>query len=414
MGYLGLGLCTVAALTPDEIEVQVVDEAVEEVDLDDRPDLVGIAVIAPTAPHAYQLAARFRRGGVPVVLGGIHATLNPEEALAHADAVVVGEAELTWPLLLDDFSRGSLGRLYRADRLADFKSSPLPRRELLERDRYRLPGVIQTSKGCQHGCEFCSLPPVVGLKPRHRRVEDVVDEIRRLPDKTICFIDENIYSDRRFTADLLRRMLPLNRRWIAECTWHIARDDEVLSLARQSGCLGLFIGFDSVNQQHQLGKVPRVSDVERRYIQAIRSVHEQGIAVMAGFVFGLDSDDVSVFERSLRVILEGRADLANFNVALPYPGTPLFNRLSAEGRIIEWDWSKYLNPNVCFEPKRMTVEQLQEGIAWAWREIYSTPNMVKTAIRSVLKLGWAAGLISLMANLALKRDCKREAAMFGR
>lgn len=414
IGYLGLGLCTVAALTPDDMDVQVVDEAVEDLDLDDRPDLVGIAVLAPTAPHAYRLAAHYRRAGVPVVLGGIHVSLNPDEAMPHADAVVVGEAELTWPQLIEDFRRNALQRIYRADGLADFRSSPLPRRDLLRSSLYRLPGVVQTSKGCPHGCEFCSLPPVVGLKPRYRRVEDVIDEIRRMPARTICFADENLYSNRSFTAELLRRMIPLNRHWIAETTWHIARDDEVLSLARQSGCMGLYVGFDSVNQQHHIRKLPAAGDVERTYIQAIRNIQGQGIAVMAGFVFGLDSDDVGVFERSLRVILEGRADLANFNVALPYPGTPLFDRLKTEGRITEWDWSKYLNPHVCFEPKRMSAEQLRDGIAWAWSELYSAPNMVRTAISTVLKLGWATGLITLRANLTLKRDCRLEAARLRR
>jgi radical SAM superfamily enzyme YgiQ (UPF0313 family) len=359
------------------------------------------------------LASTYRKQGIPVILGGIHVTMNPDEAMPRADAVVIGEAELTWPRLIQDFRRSSLQKIYRADTLADFKSTPLPRRELLKHKKYRIPWVVQASKGCQYECEFCALPPYAGSKPRYRNVEDVIDEIAQLPGKTILFADDNIYSSREFAAELFNQLIPLRKRWVAESTWHIAFDEEVLSLAAKSGCIGLFIGLDSVNRQHKMRKIPRVNDIEGHHIRAVHRVREKGIVVMAGFVFGLDNDDTTVFSRSLRVILESGADVAHFNALTPYPGTPIFNRLSKEGRIIKWDWSKYHTPNVCFEPKNMSVEQLKAGTLWAQNKFFSRRNILRTSFSTVRKLGWAKGLITLGLNFSLKEGARKEAARAG-
>jgi radical SAM superfamily enzyme YgiQ (UPF0313 family) len=403
IGYPGLGLLTVAALTPPEHEVRVVDEAVEEIPWDWRPDLAGITVQAPTAPYAYELADRFRRDGVPVVLGGIHVSLNPGEAASRANAVVLGEAEDNWPRLLADFRAGALAPSYRAVGLADLDASPEPRRELLQAGHYRIPWVIQASKGCPFDCEFCSLRAYVGHHPRFRRVERVVEEIRRMPGDAVLFADDNLYAHRSWALELYRALAPLGKRWIAETTWHIAEDEEALELARASGCVGLFVGLDSINQQRWMRKVPRAA-VEERYAAAIRAIQRKGIAVVAAFVFGLDGDGPDVFERSLAVVREGGANLVNFSALVPYPGTPVFERLRQEGRITEWDWSKYISPNVCFTPKGMSARDLAEGTRWCQQQFYSLNNVLRGAVQAGYRLGWAMGILSLKLNLAQRRN----------
>ena len=403
IGYPGLGLYTVAALTPPDAEVEVVDESVEEIDEGFVPDLVGISVQAPVAPRAYELSARFRNMGVPVALGGIHVTLNPEEAAEHADTIVCGEAELTWPRLIEDLRQGRIAPVYEANGAADLDASPRPRRDLMRLDAHT-PSVVQASKGCPFDCEFCSLAACSDQKPRFRSIDRIVEEIRTLPRDPILFIDDNLYANRDFAKRLFRALAPLKRQWVGESTWHIALDDEVLGLARDSGCAGLFVGFDSINQQYMIRKVPPTGDPEAKYVQAIRNLVEKEIACVAAFVFGLDSDDTTVFERSLNVVREGGAHLVNLSVLVPYPGTPVFHRLEREGRITEWDWSKYVSPNVCFEPKNMSAEELHEGTLWAQREFFSLGHVVKSAVRTCLQLGWGRGMMALRLNLAQRRN----------
>jgi radical SAM superfamily enzyme YgiQ (UPF0313 family) len=403
IGYPGLGLLTVAALTPADIEVRVIDESVEAIPWDWDPDLVGVSVQAPTAPYAYELARTYRGRGVPVVLGGIHASLNPDEAAAHADAVVLGEAEGTWPRLIDDFRRHAMEPRYCASGLADLDRSPEPRRDLLRAGDYRIPWVVQGSKGCPFGCEFCSLHAYVGHRTRLRRVDRVVEEIRRMPGDAVLFADDNLYADRAWALDLFRAMRPAGKRWIAETTWHIAEDEEALDLACASGCVGLFVGIDSINQQHAMRKVPR-QRADERYAGAIRAIQRRGIAVVAAFVFGLDGDGPDVFERSFSVIRDGGANLVNFSALVPYPGTPVFHRLRQEGRITEWDWSKYISPNVCFRPKRMSADELAAGTRWCQQEFYSLGNVVKGAVQAGYRLGWAMGILALKLNLAQRRN----------
>jgi radical SAM superfamily enzyme YgiQ (UPF0313 family) len=410
IGYPGLGLATVAALTPLDITVRIIDESVEEIPFAAKPDLVGISVQAPTAPYAYRLADRFRAEGRTVVLGGIHASLNSEESASHADAVVIGEAELTWPQLLRDFQQGQLKKVYRAAGLADLDSSPRIPRQLLSLKNYRMPWVVQASKGCPYGCEFCSLHCYVGRVPRYRRVESVRQEIEDIPAGRILFADDNLYADRNYALQLMTALLPLQKKWAAEASWHIAYDEEVLSLAKQSGCVGMFIGFDSINRQYKMEKVPDSDDVEGIYIRAIRNIQRHGIAVVAAFVFGLDQDDTTVFEKSLQVALKGGANLVNFSVLVPYPGTPIFHRLKAEGRIIEWDWTKYISPNVCFEPKRMTPAQLKAGILTVQKKFYSYSNILRSSLQTARRLGWAKGLFSFSLNVSQKRNWGKGAA----
>lgn len=403
LGYPGLGIYTVAALTPPEAKVMVVDESTRPIPDAPRPDLVGISVQAPTAPHAYALAARMRRSGISVVLGGIHVTLNPEEAAKHADAIVVGEAEATWPQVVRDAMDGRLERRYDAPGPVPLDTSPLPRRDLMPRSR-RTPWAIQATKGCPFDCEFCSLAALGHRRLRRRTVQDVVDEIRMIPGDPILFVDDNLYADRAYARQLFEALIPLRRTWVGEATWHLAFDEELLHLTRASGCGGLFVGFDSINPQHRIRKVPSGASPESTYIEAMRRIAGAGIGVVAAFVFGLDADDSSVFERSLQVIREGGAHMINLSVLVPYPGTPIFRRLVGEDRITEWDWGRYVSPNVCFEPKGMTARELREGTLWAQKEFFALPRVMRTAARTTHELGWGRGLLALQLNLAQRRN----------
>jgi radical SAM superfamily enzyme YgiQ (UPF0313 family) len=403
LGYPGLGIYTVAALTPPEATVIVVDESTQPIPNASHPDLVGISVQAPTAPHAYELAARMRSSGIPVVLGGIHVTLNPEEAAEHADAIVVGEAEATWPDVVRDAMNGRLEPRYDAPGPVPLDSSPPPRRDLMPHGRHT-PWAIQATKGCPFDCEFCSLAAVGHRRLRRRSVERVVEEIRTLPGDPVLFVDDNLYADRAYSRQLFEALIPLRRSWVGEATWHLAFDEELLHLTRASGCEGLFVGFDSINQQHRIRKVPGGASPESTYVEAMRRIAGAGIGLVAAFVFGLDADDSSVFERSLEVIREGGAHMINLSVLVPYPGTPIFERFAREGRITEWDWGRYVSPHVCFEPKRMTAQELGEGTLWAQKEFFALPRILRTAARTTHELGWGRGLLALQLNLAQRRN----------
>ena len=389
IGYPGIGLATVAALTPPDIHVRIVNEAIENIDLDYPADLVGISVQAPTAPHAYRLSTHFRQKGTSTVLGGIHVSLNPDEALPHANSILLGEAEIPWPVLIGDFLKGDLKKIYGPIKMADLDNSPCPRRELLNKERYQLPFVIQASKGCPYGCEFCSLYCFLGHMPRYRDVSKVAKEIESLDGDNFLFADDNIYSNREYSLGLFNVISNCKKHWVAESTWHIAFDNETLAASKRSGCVGLFIGFDTINQQPHITKVPKSNEVEEIYIRAIKNIQSYGIAVVAAFVFGLDNDDESVFERSLRVVRRGGANLVNFSALVPYPGTPIFRRLDREGRIIERDWSKYISPNICYEPKMMNRSTLEAGIRWAQSEFYSMGNILQVSWETTKSLGWA-------------------------
>jgi len=403
-GYPGMGLFVVAALTPPDVDVRVIDESVDDIPDDFVPDLVGISLLTHSANYAYEMSARYRAQGIRVVLGGIHATLNPMEAAAHADAVVIGEAEPVWPELIDDFRSNRLQGFYGTRALTPLGQSVLPRRDLLNRAYYQVPNVVQASKGCPFDCEFCSLVPAVNYKMRFRKAEDVAEEIRTLPPGPIMFVDDNLYANREYSRALFRALRPLKRKWVGESTWHIAFDNETATLAKEAGCLGLFIGFDSITRQTAVRKVPEAREAEEIYVEATRSMQLHGMAVVAAFVFGFDNDDPSIFERTFAVIRRSSADLVNFSVLIPYPGTPAFQRLDAEGRIANRDWSKYVTPNVVFRPKAMTPRELAHGTQWIHDQFFSLRHIGRTAIHTGLNVGWGMSLLALKLNLARRKN----------
>lgn len=382
----------VAGLTPESWEVRIVDEAVEPLDLDLEADLVGITVMTPLAPRAYQLADHFRRRGTPVVLGGIHPTVLPDEAARHADAVVVGEAEEVWAEVVRDAARRRLRRFYRPARRPDLTGLPLPRRDLFRPGAYLATATVQTSRGCPFACDFCSVTRFFGRTYRWRPVDEIVREVSSLGQGVALFVDDNIFGAPARARELFQRLAPLRIRWIGQSSINIARNLELLKLAAKSGCRGLFIGLESLvpGNLRQMGKslVNRVGD----YREAIIRIQEHGIGVEGAFIFGLDQDDPDIFGRTVDFARRVRLAAAQFGILTPFPGTPLRDRMEREKRITERDWGCYTISQVVYQPARMSAAVLKAGCDWAYRSFYSYPSILGrllpqiTRFRSTLPL----------------------------
>jgi radical SAM superfamily enzyme YgiQ (UPF0313 family) len=373
-----LSLTTLAALTPKEIEVIIEDENVQEIDFDDQPDLVAISIITPLAKRGYAIADRFREKGVPVVMGGFHATWMPEEAGEHADSVVLGEAELSWSRLLEDLKAANLRRFYQPDGKADLKGLPIPRRDLLKKGGYFFTNTMQISRGCPFQCCFCSVTAFFGHTYRLRPLDEVKREaeILRRQNDFIFFVDDNIIGNPAYARDLFSYLQGLKVKWVSHASLNIAENDELLSQAAKSGCHGLFIGFESLSQE-TLKSHHKTSNLVERYKEQIRKIHGQGIGIEGSFIFGSDEEDSSVFHRVVDFCEETKIDAAVFAILTPYPGTRIYEQYMQEDRILSRDWDLYDMDHVVFRPKQMTVEQLQEGHDWANRRFYSYPSMLK-------------------------------------
>lgn len=364
-----LALTTLAALTSDDWDISIVDENVDNLSFSDLPDLAAISIMTPLAKRGYEIADTYRQKGVPVVLGGIHPTMMKDEAKAHADAVVLGEAEAIWPQVLSDFKRSDLKSFYRADNFCSLDRLRIPRRDLLNKDAYFFVNTIQTTRGCPFDCDFCSVTSFYGRTFRVRPVEDVVNEIGQVGGGFIFFVDDNIVGTPSYAKELFRALIPLKVKWFSQASLSIVKDRELMDLAQKSGCKGLFIGFESLSQKslQAMGKpINRVN----KYAEAIRMIHDHGIGIQGSFIFGTDNDDASVFSKVLRFIEKTHLEAAIFSVLTPFPGTRIQKALQRENRIIHTDWEKYDMNHVVFKPKKMTPEELQDGFDWVYRKLY--------------------------------------------
>lgn len=379
-----LSSLAVAAAMPEGVETRILDEEVEPLDLEERADLVGISFMTFNAPRAYEIADAFRRKGRPVVLGGYHPTFRPEEARQHADAVCVGEAEANVERLVGDFLAGRLRPLYD-EGPADLSGLRRPNRTLVPRGRYAWVDAIQATRGCPHGCTFCSISSFFGRRFRTRPVDDVVDELRGLGPR-ILFLDDNLTVDADYSRELFARMIPLGKRWYSQSSVALADDPGLLELAVKSGCRGVFVGFESVSQDGltALGKeFARVRD----YRRAVERFHDAGVGVQAGIVLGHDADGPGVFRETLDFLVEARLDALQATVLTPFPGTPIFAEMEAAGRIVDRDWSHYDFRHVVFEPKQMSRETLQTGHDWLLARFYSLRAVAGRLLGEISYLG---------------------------
>ncbi len=371
-----VGLPLLAALTPDQHQVRLVDEAFAPDDPGEDVDLVGLSVMSDLAPRAYRIADAYRRRGVRVVMGGIHPTVLPAEALEHADSVVVGEAEDTWPVLVRDAASGRMQPVYRSERPVNLGGLPRPRRDLYPKasDKGYTPLAtgVETSRGCPYDCEFCSTGPVQGRRYRVRPVPDVIAELESLDSRYLFVVDDALGLDRAAAKKLFAEMIPLGRKWVGEGTVSLAEDRELLRLMGRSGCLGLLLGFESVQPDPAAG-MRKLKALTVDFAEAVRRFHGEGMAVMGAFIFGFDHEDGDVFDRTLEFAMKSRLDCAQLRVLCPFPGTRLYARLLAEGRLLDPRWwlGGHHPDTLLFRPRGMTVDEFLDGFARVNREFFS-------------------------------------------
>jgi len=396
--YAPLTLTTLAALVPQDLEatLTLVDEGIEDVDLNLDADLIGMTVITGTAPRAYELSAHFRSRGIPVVLGGPHVTLVPDDAQPHADAVVVGYAEDTWPELLRGAAAGRLRPRYTQSADLSLANRPYPRRDLMPGARFLTNNVFEATRACIHNCEFCVVPAAWGRKPYQKPVEDVVEDIRRHGARKLIFVDLNLIADRGYAERLFAALIPLKVRWYGLSTVLLADDLPLLKLAARSGCRGLLIGFESILPAN-LQKSSKGFNRPSRFKEVVALMHAHGIAVYGCFVFGMDHDTRDVFLETARFAVESQIDLPRFAISTPFPGTALYHRLEREGRVLTRNWELYDGQHVVFQPARMSVQELQEGTERAWRAAYSVGSIARR-----LRGSPASPWVALTANLGYR------------
>jgi radical SAM superfamily enzyme YgiQ (UPF0313 family) len=382
---LGSGLLVIAALTPKETELKLIDENIEEIDHREVYDLVAITAMTQQATRAYKIADNFRERGIKVVLGGIHPTVLPDEAGHHGDSIIVGEAENSWKKMLEDLERDNLKSVYTDPYGADLTQSPIPKYELLEQKPYKIVW-IQTSRGCPHDCGYCCASRVYGFKYRHKTISRVVEEIHLVRSvkkhALIGFADDNLFSARTYARKLLEKITGLGIRWIGQSDISVAYDRSLLSSIKKSGCVALLIGLESVDEKNLKGldssnwKLKQL----KNYEESIRTIQDSGVGVIGTFIVGFDNDDSSVFERLANFIIDNHLAGAQIAALTPFPGTWLRKELLNAGRILDTPWENYTFYDVNIKPKLMSTWELEKGVLAVFKKIYS-PSVAAGKIR---------------------------------
>ncbi|NLF32519.1 MAG: radical SAM protein [Planctomycetes bacterium] len=372
-----LALLVLAALAPPEHQVELADENVERARFDDRPDLVGITVKVDTADRAFAIADAYRRRGVAVVLGGVHASCCPESCAAHADAIVLGEAEGLWERLLADLAARRLQPVYAHDVPPDLADAPIPRWELLAGRNYLYTNTLTVSRGCPWQCDFCyNSAPGVASVFRTKPIGAILREIDSLRTRHVMFIDDNLIGDRRFAAELFGAIRPLGLSWHAAVSADVGRDEALLDLMADSGGQSLFIGFETINDANLAAAAKRQNRVAD-YDRTIERIHERGMMVNASIVLGFDRDGPEVFDRTRDWLVSRRVETMTAHILTPYPNTRLHARLAAEGRITDTDLRHYTTARVVFRPAGMSAAALQRGYLRLYDEFYSWRSILR-------------------------------------
>ncbi|MCL4517751.1 MAG: B12-binding domain-containing radical SAM protein [Thaumarchaeota archaeon] len=393
-----LALLMLGAVTPPDIEVQIIDDRLNEIDFDQQVDLVGISVTATmAAPRAYEIANEYHRRGVTVVMGGIHPTALPQEAIQHADSVVMGEGEEAWPRVLADYKHGELKPFYRGRLQNELDRLPIPRRELIrDTQNYLTAAVVTTSRGCENGCSFCSAQIALGKKRRVRSVESVIAELSKLGGKVVFFMDDNLGWDLTYAKKLFRALIPLRIRWFGNISLLAFEDTEFLELAAKAGATVIETGFESLTPVTIAGIKKQKTNDPARYKTLVRRIHDYGILIKGGFVLGLDGDDKSTLESTADFINETCIELPNINTVIPYPGTPLFRQFEREGRLLHKNWTEYdTGGDVVFKPKGMTRDELMEAYAKTISEVFS----IGSTISRIVRAGTVSSIIKPLGGL---------------
>ena len=371
------GLLAVAGAIPrDRYEVVLTDENIESIDFDLEADLVGISAMTCYVSRGYEIADAFRQRGVPVVMGGVHPSFMPQEALAHCDAVVIGEAELVLDKLLDDLERGEMRGTYRSEHLHPMTGLPMPRYDLIKKHRYVNRTFVQTSRGCHQGCTFCAEPLMNGLKFRYRPVEDVIREVENCGSRMISINDADFFGTPHRPKEVMRALKGRGVHWQAGVTSKLAQDDSMLELAAASGCTLLSIGFESISRE-TLRSVHKLVNRPETFAALVEKVHSYGIMVFGLFMFGFDGDDASVFDETSRFNIEADYDACAYSVLTPYPGTLTWYEMKKADRIVSYDWAKYDQTNVVYRPAGMSGDELRVGQQRAYESFYAPSSLAR-------------------------------------
>jgi len=377
-----VNLPLLAALTPPQHTVAIVDEAFAPDNTGEDVDLVGITVMTDLVVRAYQIADNYRARGVKVVMGGIHPTVLPGEALEHADAVVAGEAETVWGKLLSDAAAGKLQQIYRTNAPADLACRPLARLDLYPKYTHRsytpLATGVEAARGCPYDCEFCSIGAVMGRRYRPRPTPEVIHEIAAAGSEHVFFVDDALAIDRPAAKRLFAEMTPMGLKWAGQGTITLASDPDLLRLMKRSGCVGLLVGFESV-QPDPSGGMKKLTSLRVGFTEAVRRFHDQGITVVGAFVFGFDHENADVFAQTHEFIVKNRLDAAQLRILTPLPGTRLYARLLQTGRLFAPDWwlRGYPADTLLYQPRSMAPEQLVDGFAQLNRQVCSFGSILK-------------------------------------
>jgi radical SAM superfamily enzyme YgiQ (UPF0313 family) len=377
----------IAALTPSDVAVRFYDDRMEQIPFDEPTDLVAISVETYTAKRAYQIASEFRRRGVPVVMGGFHATLCPDEVALHAESVVVGEAEGLWPAVIDDYRHGTPRKFYRQSGRPDLKGCR-PDRRIFHGKRYLPIGLVEAGRGCHFRCEFCAVQKVFGATQTRRPSDEILEEVASLKNRKglIFFVDDNITSNLAEAKAFFRALIPLRIRWVSQASINAAHDEEFLDLLARSGCQGVLIGFESLNAANLTAMNKRFNLMEGGYGKALENLRRFRIRLYATFIFGYDSDTTSCFDETVEFAMRHNFYITAFNHLTPFPGTDLYKRLESEGRLLFPRWwldDRYSYNMVPFRPGQMTPEDVERGCVDARRRFYSWPSILRRSMDPV-------------------------------
>ncbi|MFO8077502.1 MAG: radical SAM protein [Thermoplasmatota archaeon] len=409
LGYPIITLPHLATITPRKYDVELVNENYEHLDFDTDADLIGITTYTMTAPRVYEIADEFRSRGKKVVLGGYHATALPEEAKQHADSVVLSWAEQSWPKLLQDAENGVLKPFYGPDDSYSMTNIPPLRRDLIQHDP--MLGAVQTSRGCPNRCEFCAIGSFSNHGLRQRPVQEVIEDIKAMRNRMFIFHDPHMTVNRKYAKELFKEMIKqkIHKYWIANGTTNVlnAVDDEFLRLAKKSGCVEWFIGFESVSQK-ALDGIKKTHNKVENFKHLVSKLHDFGMTVQGGIIFGFDEDTPDIFDMTLEKIYDINMDVLEINILTPYPGTPLYDRLKKQGRIFTHDWSKYNQVDVVFEPKHMSPEELKAGARKIAKEFYSHYNIMKRNAQMFSIIKGPGALIPAATNYNFRRYYRKD------
>jgi radical SAM superfamily enzyme YgiQ (UPF0313 family) len=413
-----LSLAYIAALTPSDWDINIIDENIEPFTFEDA-DIVGLTAMTSNAPRAYEIAAVYRGKGIKTVMGGIHASILYDEAIQFVDSVVIGEAESVWQSLIYDFENNRLKRLYRGEHTS-LEKLVKARRELYS-DKYKIKNAVQTARGCPMDCEFCSVTVFNGGKYRQRPVEEVLDELESVGSRLVYFVDDNIlgYGEKveQRAIQLFRGMKErgLNKRWASQVGIDFANNPEVLKYAQKAGCSAVFIGFESLNEEvlRDMHKIRNLKARVSNYKEIVKRIHDYGIGVIGAFTFGSDGDGIDIFTRTTDFLLDSKMDAQQLTILTPLPGTRLYKRLAQEGRLLYTnypeDWKYYDFAEAVFKPKNMSPDELKEGVAEIYKHTTSRATSLIRAFHSFLGTrNLYAVTISYLFNRGYGSICMRK------